>query len=249
MNILIIDATNLLYRMHHALGASQRHEMVPAYMRCMNKYMQTFDAHVTYAVSDKRLMPGEKNYRRQHACYKQTRDSSAWQTVHASEPQLECMMQLQGIRCMYPGIMEADDVIAFLCTCLTGNKTIVSTDHDMAQLIAPDVQLYSPVKKIVIHADNFEQHFPVPQSKYLLYKSILGDASDNIAGLPAYGKVKAKRLAENFDTEFHKLPAHLQQQQQHNMHLMDLSQACIMHPEERTCYEQQLHAWTCANNT
>jgi len=54
--------------------------------------------------------------------------------------------------------------------------------------------------------------------------------------------VKAKRLAENYDVEIHKLPADLQQQQKHNMHLMDLTQGLIVHPEERACYEQQLHA-------
>jgi 5'-3' exonuclease len=157
-------------------------------------------------------------------------------------------MQKQGIHMMFPGIMEADDVIAFLCKQVPGHKTIVSTDNDMAQLIAPDVQLYSPIKKITIDVHNFEKHYPVPLNKYLLYKSILGDASDNIAGIPGYGKVKAKRLAENYATEIHKLPADLQQQQKHNMLLMDLSQGLVEHPEERDCYEHQLQkiSLTCA---
>jgi DNA polymerase-1 len=136
--------------------------------------------------------------------------------------------------------MEADDVIAFLCKHVPGLKTIVSTDNDMAQLITTDVQLYSPIKKITIDVHNFEQHYPVPLNRYLLYKSILGDASDNIAGIPGYGKVKAKRLAESYDVEIHKLPADLQLQQKHNMHLMDLTQGLVEHPEERQCYEQQL---------
>ena len=242
MNVLIIDATNLLYRIYHVLRASHADEMVPAYMRSINKYIRDFAPDVTYAVSDQRLIRGQKNYRRQDADYKQTRDSSMWEVVHATEDALEQVMQAQGIHMMFPGILEADDVIAFLCKQVPGHKTIVSTDNDMAQLIARDVQLYSPIKKITIDVHNFEQHYPVPLSKYLLYKSILGDASDNIAGMPGYGKVKAKRLAENYETEIHKLPADLQQQQKHNMHLMDLTQGLIVHPEERACYEQQLHA-------
>ena len=240
MNILIIDATNLLYRIYHVLRATGNTDMVPAYMRSINKYVRDFAPDATYAVSDKRLIKGQKNYRRQQADYKQNRDCSMWETVHAAEDELEQVMQKQGIHMMHPGILEADDVIAFLCKHLTGRKTIVSTDNDMVQLIAADVQLYSPIKKITIDADNFEQHLPVHVNKYLLYKSILGDASDCIKGLPGYGKVKAKRLAENYELEFSKLSAELQQQQLHNMRMMNLNQGLIEHPEERDCYMQQL---------
>jgi len=141
---------------------------------------------------------------------------------------------------MFPGILEADDVIAFLCNHLQGKKTVISTDNDMAQLVSEHVQLYSPIKKITIDVHNFEKHFPVMQNKYLLYKSILGDASDNIKGLPGHGKVKAKRLAENYDAEFTKLSTDLQQQQLNNMRLMNLNQGLVEHPEERDCYMQQL---------
>ena len=143
---------------------------------------------------------------------------------------------------MYPGILEADDVIAFLCKHLTGHKTVVSTDNDMVQLIDDHTQLYSPIKKVTIDVHNCEQHLPVHVGKYLLYKSILGDASDCIKGLPGYGKVKAKRLSENYELEFPKLSAELQQQQLHNMRMMNLNQGLVEHPEERDCYLKQLES-------
>jgi DNA polymerase-1 len=242
MNILIIDATNLLYRIYHVLRVTGGQDMVPAYMRSINKYVRDFAPDATYAVSDKRLIKGQKNYRRQQADYKQNRDCSMWETVHAAEDELEQVMQKQGIHMMYPGILEADDVIAFLCKHLTGCKTIVSTDNDMVQLIDAHTQLYSPIKKVIIDVHNCEQHLPVHVNKYLLYKSILGDASDCIKGLPGYGKVKAKRLAENYALEFSKLSAELQQQQLHNMRMMNLNQGLVEHPEERSCYLQQLEA-------
>ena len=240
MKILIIDATNLLYRIYHVLRVTVGQDMVPAYMRSINKYIRDFAPDTTYAVSDKRLIKGQKNYRRQHADYKQNRDCSMWETVHAAEEELEQVMQAQGIHMMYPGILEADDVIAFLCKHLTGHKTVVSTDNDMVQLIDDHTQLYSPIKKVTIDVHNCEQHLPVHVHKYLLYKSILGDASDCIKGLPGYGKVKAKRLTENYELEFSKLSAELQQQQLHNMRMMNLNQGLVEHPEERNCYLQQL---------
>lgn len=247
-NTLIIDGTNLLYRIYHVLRNSNADEMVNMYMRSVNKYIGMFEPETTYAVSDKRLIHGQKNYRRMEQDYKQNRDSSMWQVVHAAEDDIHKVMQQQGIHNMFPGILEADDVIAFLCNQLQGQKTIVSTDNDMAQLVCENVQLYSPIKKITIDAHNFEQHFPVTQNKYLLYKSILGDASDNIKGLPGHGKVKAKRLAENYDAEFTKLSTELQQQQLHNMRLMNLNQGLVEHPEERDCYMQQLQSFNCLLN-
>lgn len=238
--ILIIDATNLLYRIYHVFKSTDINETVNLYMRSVNKYVRMFDPDITYAVSDKRLIHGKKNYRRQEQTYKQNRDSGMWQIVHAAEDEIHNTMQQQGIRLMFPGILEADDVIAFLCNHLDGSKTIVSTDNDMAQLVCSQVQLYSPVKKITINMENFDQYFPVSVSKYLLYKSIIGDASDNIEGLAGYGKVKAKRLTENYDTDFSKLSEDLQQRQLLNMRLMNLNQGLVEHPEERDCYVQQL---------
>ena len=58
--------------------------------------------------------------------------------------------------------------------------------------------------------------------------------------LDLYGKVKAKRLTENYDAGFAKLSAELQQQQLNNMRLMNLNQGLVEHPEERDCYLQQL---------
>jgi len=238
--VLIIDATNLLYRIYHVLRNTNNDDMVSVYMRSINKYLRMFEPDVTYAVSDKRLIHGKKNYRRQEQNYKQNRDSSMWETVHAAEDEIHNTMQQQGIHLMFPGILEADDVIAFLCNYLEGTKTIVSTDNDMAQLINSKVDLYSPIKKIVINLQNFDQYFPVSIDKYLLYKSIIGDASDNIEGLAGYGKVKAKRLSENYESDFNKLSVELQQQQLNNMRLMNLNQGLIEHPEERDCYLQQL---------
>lgn len=68
----------------------------------------------------------------------------------------------------------------------------------------------------------------------------MGDASDNIEGLAGYGKVKAKRLSENYEVDFNKLSVDLQHQQLNNMRLMNLNQGLIEHPEERDCYLQQL---------
>jgi len=240
MKYLIIDATNLLYRTWHVTQRAPADILILTYLRSIRKYINMFSPDVCYSVSDKRLVHGVKNYRRQNEDYKQNRDKSLWKYVHESEDVIEQLTTHLGIINMFPGILEADDVIAYLCKTLQGHKTIVSTDNDMAQLIDETTQLYSPVKKITITHENFTEHFPVCREKYLLYKSIVGDAADNIKGLPGYGKVKAKRLAENYDTEYVNLNENLKNILSNNMDLVNLSQGLNKHPEERDLYKQQM---------
>jgi DNA polymerase-1 len=160
--------------------------------------------------------------------------------VHESEDTIEQLTTHLGIVNMFPGILEADDVIAYLCRTLQGYKTVVSTDNDMAQLVSDDTQLYSPVKKILVTLENFEQHYPVSKNRFLLYKSIIGDAADNIKGVAGYGKVKAKKLTENFEQEHHKLTEEQKTVLKYNLEMVDLKHGLKVHPEEETVYAKQL---------
>lgn len=246
MKYLIIDATNLLYRTWHVTQRAPADILILTYLRSIRKYLNEFKPDVCYSVSDKRLVHGIKNYRRQDANYKQNRDKNLWQHVHESEDTIEQLTTHLGIINMFPGILEADDVIAYLCVNLPGNITIVSTDNDMAQLIGKHVQLYSPVKKVLITHDNFTQHFPVNQDRFLLYKSIIGDAADNIKGIAGFGKVKAKKLTEHFETEHAKLTAEQKNTIKYNLEMVNLRHGLKMHPEEQQLYADQLNAKKCA---
>ena len=55
-----------------------------------------------------------------------------------------------GLCNMYPGVLEGDDVIAFLCKELDGHNVIVSVDQDLLQLIDHRTDVYEPIKKHVV---------------------------------------------------------------------------------------------------
>lgn len=87
---------------------------------------------------------------------------------------------------------EADDVINYIAQ--TSNDedqvTILSTDTDFIQLLnKSNVRLFNPVKKDYVKWDN--------KINYVIYKSLKGDTSDNISGVPGVGKVKAEKLASS----------------------------------------------------
>ena len=71
---------------------------------------------------------------------------------------------------------EADDIVAVLCQNIKGKKYVITTDHDYIQLTQDeDVQIYSPMKKAFLHADDPKEH--------MLIKVMTGDKSDFIPSI------------------------------------------------------------------
>ncbi len=100
---------------------------------------------------------------------------------------------------------EADDIVAGLALGAGGTPVcIVSTDRDFLQLVGPTLSIYAPVKKLVIDASNFfdvaapktPSGEPVmfPMERFLDYRVLIGDPSDNIPGVPGFGAMSAARV-------------------------------------------------------
>jgi 5'-3' exonuclease len=99
---------------------------------------------------------------------------------------------------------EADDLAAVLVIESEDPVRIGSTDRDFLQLVDERVSIYSPVKRLVIDADNFVEAAaprasdgtPVafPRERYLEYRVASGDASDDLPGIPGVGALTAARL-------------------------------------------------------
>ncbi len=86
--------------------------------------------------------------------------------------------------------VEADDVISFIAQekANQGSRvTIVSSDKDFLQIIRPNIAIYSPIKKQLQDIYNIQEILEVHPTNYLIAKSILGDNSDNLAGVRGMG--------------------------------------------------------------
>jgi 5'-3' exonuclease len=86
--------------------------------------------------------------------------------------------------------LECDDVIANLSTYHHDKGdivTIVSGDSDFIQLLdnRPDISIYHPIRKKYLE--------PTPYH-YLTWKSLTGDSSDNIPGIPRVGPKTAEKI-------------------------------------------------------
>jgi len=93
---------------------------------------------------------------------------------------------------------EADDVISYLSTILAKDKNnkcfIVSSDKDFIQLVRENIIVYSPIIKKFYTTVEVEEAFKLPISNFILYKTLLGDQSDEVPGVKGLGKKKLFKL-------------------------------------------------------
>ncbi|MDR2412413.1 MAG: hypothetical protein LBD66_02290 [Holosporales bacterium] len=106
---------------------------------------------------------------------------------------------------------EADDLIASAAAYLIAEGrtcTVVSSDKDLCQLIAPGVSLYDPMKHTFVTEEDVLRRYGAPPRKMRAFQALIGDASDCIPGVPSIGPKTAARLLQQYDT-LEELYAHL----------------------------------------
>ncbi len=110
------------------------------------------------------------------------------------------LLRMLPVALVVQNYMEADDVIAIISdiyNTVNDYITIVSADKDFLQLVNENIKVYSPTKKIIYNVDKVLEEFSIHPNNFALYKSILGDASDNIHGVNGWGhKTIIKHLGQ-----------------------------------------------------
>lgn len=242
---ILVDSSNLL---HRAVWIAQnvRHNVNPSYifLTSIKKYVQMFGCTNVYSVWDKRKIRGIKNYRRlaKNVEYKGTRDVEKNKKVFSFEDDTTELLCSAGVKNVYPGILEADDVISWLCDKIEDTKVIVSVDQDMLQLVDDKTAVYSPIKNVIIDETNFEEITSVPKRDFLRYKSLVGDKSDNLPGVERCGPKTAKKLLAECPTDedlIEKVGKDGIQPYLTNLKLIDLKEGHRQHPGDVEIYEQQ----------
>jgi DNA polymerase-1 len=103
---------------------------------------------------------------------------------------------------LLPGA-EADDLIGTLArrAVREGHHVLISTgDKDMAQLVCDEIKLEDSFRDQVLDHDGVVAKFGVRPDQIIDYLTLMGDASDGIAGVPGVGKVTAAKLLNQYQT-------------------------------------------------
>ena len=88
--------------------------------------------------------------------------------------------------------VEADDIIAYLSNILPNKHNsqvfIVSNDKDFIQLVDEKVILFRPGDKEYYTKNLVKEKFGILVENFILYKTLLGDQSDKVAGVKGLGE-------------------------------------------------------------
>lgn len=97
---------------------------------------------------------------------------------------------------------EADDIISYICNKYIQQKKaeeimLVSNDSDFYQFIPFGVKLYDGIKKIFMDEQYIQNKLDIPSEKYIFFKSMTGDKTDNITAIKGFGEKAAVSVIKN----------------------------------------------------
>ena len=116
-------------------------------------------------------------------------------------PYLHALIQALGIPLFSLAGVEADDIIGTLTqqALREGHRVLISTgDKDMAQLVNDHVMLEDSFKEKSLDIQGVVEKFGVYPHQIIDYLTLMGDASDGIAGVPGIGAKGAAKLLNEY---------------------------------------------------
>ncbi|MEL6997134.1 MAG: DNA polymerase I [Pseudomonadota bacterium] len=106
-----------------------------------------------------------------------------------------------GLPCIEMEGYEADDLIATYAdqaAAMGASVTIVSSDKDLMQLIAPGIGMVDPMKNVEIGPEEVAKKFGVSPEKVIDVQALAGDSVDNVPGAPGIGVKTAATLIHEY---------------------------------------------------
>lgn len=89
---------------------------------------------------------------------------------------------------------EADDIIAHVAQSRPDKEfIIVSNDHDLFQLLSPNVQIWNPHAKEMVTEKTFRRDWGLDPVDWIDVKAIAGCRTDDIPGVPRVGEPTAAK--------------------------------------------------------
>ncbi len=204
---LIVDGNNLIHRTYWtAKMQSQRtNKNTPDDISNLHiyftlnatlSYITKFNPDKIFFVWDEKKEYSKNARKVEYENYKGNRTQDS--TPHQNNEAIKTILHAVGIVSIYPRELEADDIVSYLCNEIPGSKVIVSVDKDFIQLIKESVTLYDPIRKIEYTNERFKELTGSDSvEEWLTCKCILGDKSDNVSGIPGYGKAKLQKYLKS----------------------------------------------------
>lgn len=113
------------------------------------------------------------------------------------------LLEVMEIPCLEMPGFEADDILATLATRVAaagGSCTIATSDKDARQLIGDRVRLLNLRNNAYLGADELAADWGIRPDQVVDFLALVGDAVDNVPGVPGIGPKIAGELLQRFGT-------------------------------------------------
>ncbi|NGX41978.1 MAG: DNA polymerase I [Chlamydiae bacterium] len=205
-SIYVIDASGYLYRSYHAIQnlTNDKGESTNALYGFIRSLMKLFkDFHPDHVVAIFDGPAGTEKRKEMYPEYKAQRvampEDLRYQIGWAQE-----FCDLLGIPKLVIPKVEADDTMGAIAKWAGNKKTKVylcTSDKDLCQLVNDNVFILNTHKdNLILDSKKVEEVYGIPPEKMIDFLAIMGDASDNVPGLPGFGPKTAISLLQEFDS-------------------------------------------------
>ena len=206
---MLLDGYGLVYRGYFALPplTTARGELVNGAFGFSSIVLRGFQDLQPDYVAVSFDLPGKTFRHEQFAEYKATRQKMP-DDLRDQFPKVREIVKALRIPVYEMQGYEADDVIGTITRQTDAienlETTIVTVDLDMLQLVTPRTRLMttrSGVENTVIYdVARIDERFGLRPDQMIDYKSLKGDPTDNIPGVPGVGEKTAAKLIREFAT-------------------------------------------------
>ena len=203
--IILIDGHNLLFRMFYGIPSSIKNSKgkeirgLIGFIGSLKKNVDEFQPYSIIVIFDSQSSKNsnlkiDKNYKQNRADYTNVAEDD---NPFSQLPLIKKALKYLNICFLEVNNYEADDYIASIINNNRDNKyIIVSTDYDFIQLVSNNTFLYVPRGKnsVLYTPDEVIKKYSIPYSKLVIFKSLVGDKSDNIRGVRGIGNISAAKI-------------------------------------------------------
>jgi len=201
--LLLVDGSSYLYRAFHAIRdlSNSRGEPTNAIYGVLNmlrRLHKDYPAEYSACVFDAK----GKTFRDDlYPQYKANRPSMPDELASQIAPLKEAIVAMGWPLIEVSGV-EADDVIGTLAREAeqAGMRVVISTgDKDITQLVTQQVTLVNTMSNEKLDIAGVEQKFGVPPERMIDYLTLIGDAVDNVPGVPKVGPKTAVKWLTQYE--------------------------------------------------
>ncbi|MFH1281478.1 MAG: 5'-3' exonuclease H3TH domain-containing protein, partial [Candidatus Omnitrophota bacterium] len=203
-SLFLIDATAFCYRAFYALSglstsSGQKTNAVYGFINILNKILKEQRPDYLICCFD---LSRDTFRLKKFAQYKMQRPAMP-DCLISQIPLIKEVVAAYGVPIFEKKDFEADDLIAQLARKAVLRSlavTIVSSDKDILQLVGKGISVFSPHKDSGVFYDvaKIKERFGVAPERLVDIIALMGDAADNLPGVPGIGDKTAQKLILEF---------------------------------------------------